>query len=75
MHAAKSNLSRLVEEALAGEVVTIARDGEPLVDLVVHRRLPSRRLGFAKGKVWIQPDYDFDAPDPEIEWNLNSGRL
>ena len=34
MHQAKSSLSRLVERALAGEDVIIARNGEPLVRLV-----------------------------------------
>ncbi|HMD64144.1 MAG TPA: type II toxin-antitoxin system prevent-host-death family antitoxin [Stellaceae bacterium] len=34
MHQAKSSLSRLVERALAGEDVVIARNGEPLVRLV-----------------------------------------
>ncbi|MGH7112396.1 MAG: type II toxin-antitoxin system Phd/YefM family antitoxin [Stellaceae bacterium] len=31
MHQAKTSLSRLVEKALAGEEVVIARNGEPLV--------------------------------------------
>ncbi len=31
MHQAKTSLSRLVERALAGEDVVIARNGEPLV--------------------------------------------
>jgi prevent-host-death family protein len=34
MHQAKASLSRLVELALAGEEVVIARNGEPLVRLV-----------------------------------------
>ena len=34
MHQAKMSLSRLVERALAGEEVVIARNGEPLVRLV-----------------------------------------
>jgi prevent-host-death family protein len=34
MHQAKSSLSRLVERALAGEEIVIARNGEPLVKLV-----------------------------------------
>jgi prevent-host-death family protein len=36
MHDAKSNLSKLIEEVLAGESVTIARAGQPLVDLTPH---------------------------------------
>jgi prevent-host-death family protein len=34
MHQAKTSLSRLVERALAGEEIVIARNGEPLVKLV-----------------------------------------
>jgi prevent-host-death family protein len=34
MHQAKASLSRLVERALAGEEVVIARNGQPLVRLV-----------------------------------------
>ncbi len=36
VHDAKSNLSKLIEEVLAGESVTIARAGLPLVDLTIH---------------------------------------
>jgi prevent-host-death family protein len=34
MHQAKASLSRLVERALAGEEVVIARNGQPLIQLV-----------------------------------------
>jgi prevent-host-death family protein len=34
MHQAKASLSRLVESALAGEEVLIARNGQPLIRLV-----------------------------------------
>lgn len=36
MHDAKSNLSKIIEEVLSGESVTIARAGHPLVDLTPH---------------------------------------
>lgn len=36
VHDAKSNLSKLIEEVLAGEDVTIARAGVPVVDLSIH---------------------------------------
>ena len=45
MHDAKSNLSKIIEEVLSGESVTIARAGEPLVDLTPH--IPTKfQLGF-----------------------------
>jgi prevent-host-death family protein len=65
MHQAKTSLSRLVERALAGEEVVIARNGEPLVRLVpvVKERRP-RVPGRLKGKIWIGPDFEFT--DEEI---------
>jgi prevent-host-death family protein len=57
MHQAKSSLSRLVEKALAGEEVVIARHGEPLVKLVpITKELKPRIPGRSKGKIWIAPD-------------------
>jgi prevent-host-death family protein len=45
MHEAKSTLSRLVEEAEAGEEVVLARAGKPVVTLVPVRPGRRRRLG------------------------------
>jgi len=60
MHDAKTSLSRLVEKALAGEEVVIARNGEPLVKLVpVQRKRCPRVPGRGKGKIWIGPDFEF----------------
>jgi prevent-host-death family protein len=60
MHQAKTSLSRLVERALAGEDVVIARNGKPLVRLVpvVKERKP-RVPGRGKGAIWISPDFEF----------------
>jgi prevent-host-death family protein len=66
MHQAKTSLSRLVERALAGEEVVIARNGEPLVKLVpVPKERTPRVPGRYKGKVWMAPDFEFT--DAEIE--------
>ncbi len=65
MHEAKTNLSQLVERALRGETVYIARHGEPAVRPVpVH---PKRRpaWGAFAGAIELAPD--FNAPDPDIE--------
>jgi prevent-host-death family protein len=65
MHQAKSSLSRLVERALAGEDVIIARNGQPLVRLVpVPRTRKPREPGRGKGKISIGPD--FELTDDEI---------
>ena len=58
---AKTHLSRLVDRAMAGEEIVIARAGRPLVKLVpVELTQPGRRrLGVAAGEpYWIAPDFD-----------------
>ncbi|HSL84146.1 MAG TPA: type II toxin-antitoxin system prevent-host-death family antitoxin [Thermoanaerobaculia bacterium] len=66
LHFAKTHLSRLVDEALGGEEVVIARDGTALVKLTPVEASGKRRvLGKDQGKIVIAED--FDAPMPEIE--------
>lgn len=61
IHQAKTNLSRLIEAAVAGEDIVIARGKTPLVRLSrVQPSTRKRSLGFAKGQVRMAPD--FDAP-------------
>jgi prevent-host-death family protein len=70
IHEAKAQLSRLIERALAGEEVQIARSGEPLVRLVpIQLDTQPRQSGQLRGKLWIADD--FDAPDAEIERLFN----
>ena len=59
---AKARLSELVNRAVAGEEVVIARDNKPLVKLVnvASDTVRARKPGSAKGAVWIAED--FDAP-------------
>lgn len=57
MHEAKTSLSRLVERALAGEEIVIARNGEALVKLVpLEKERKPRVPGRYKGQIWIAPD-------------------
>ncbi|WP_150460492.1 type II toxin-antitoxin system Phd/YefM family antitoxin [Nesterenkonia ebinurensis] len=64
MHQAKSQLSQLVEKALAGERVVIARAGEPVVDLVAHKPV---RVTFGLGKHEAECDPEiFDGTDQDI---------
>jgi prevent-host-death family protein len=65
MHEAKTRLSELVRLVEAGEQVVLARNGEPVVELVPAERPKKRQGGFLKGQIWISPD--FDEPDPELE--------
>ena len=63
VHAAKTHLSRLLEEAAAGEEIVIARAGKPLAKLVPVDRPKKRRLGLLAGEIEVSDD--FDAPLPE----------
>jgi prevent-host-death family protein len=72
VHAAKTNLSRLIEQALRGEEVVIARGDKPVVRLVpVEAPVPRRRFGSLKGRLEV-PDSFFD-PLPEDELKLWEG--
>ena len=66
IHEAKTHLSRLVEEAAAGEEVVIAKAGKPMVRLVPVGYLEEpRRLGQLAGRV--RESAGWWGPDPELE--------
>lgn len=63
MHEAKSQLSKLVDRALSGEEIIIARSGKPVVRLIpIRAEDEPRRGGQWKGRVRIAEDFD-DLPD------------
>jgi prevent-host-death family protein len=56
---AKARLSELVQKAVSGEEVVIARDNHPLVRLApLEVQGKTRKPGSAKGRVWMAPDFD-----------------
>ncbi len=56
---AKAQFSRLVQKAMMGEEVIIARDNKPVLRLVpVGPPSKPRKPGTAKGRIWISPDFD-----------------
>jgi prevent-host-death family protein len=63
MHEAKTQLSQLVERALMGEEIVIARKGKPVVRLTPLEETQRRPFGLYEGKIWVSDD--FDAPIPE----------
>jgi prevent-host-death family protein len=74
MHQAKTHLSRLVEEAAAGEDIVIARAGKPLVRLVaIARNDGPRPLGALAGKV-VEHD-DAWAADADLEAAFYGGEV
>ena len=61
MHEAKTHLSRLVREAVAGDPFVIARSGKPLVRVVsveAPEREAARRMGFMQGQISVPDDFD-----------------
>jgi prevent-host-death family protein len=57
IHAAKTNLSKLIERACAGEEVVIARGKTPVVKLVPVGPRKKRVFGSMKGKVWLDDSF------------------
>lgn len=70
IHAAKTHLSRLIEAALAGEDVVIARGSTPVVRLVPIAK-QTFRIGLLAGQLGMGPD--FLAPLDEDELDLWEG--
>ncbi len=62
VYEAKTNLSKLIDRALAGEDVVIARAGRPLVRLVPVRTPAGRVAGSARGQIRMADDFD-ELPD------------
>jgi prevent-host-death family protein len=61
LYEAKTQLSKLVERAAAGEEIVIAKAGKPMAKLVALGRKPLRS-GLLRGKVWMPDDFD-DRPE------------
>ena len=63
IHEAKSQLSKLIESALAGEEIMIAKAGKPLVRLIPYQEEKSPRTpGGWEGKVVMSDDFDEELP-------------
>lgn len=68
MHAAKTHLSRLAEEVVAGEDIVISKAGKPLLRLVAYQADATvPEFGFLKGQIddlsvdeWHQLDVEFN---------------
>lgn len=68
IHAAKTHLSRLIEEACAGEDVVIARNNEPVVRLVpVDASEPRKQFGSMKDLIEIGPEFFEPLPADELD--------
>lgn len=71
VHDAKTNLSKLIADALAGGDVVIARGSVPVVRLVPIDPLGRRCFGALKGQISIDARFDEPLPDDEIDgWTM-----
>ncbi len=70
IHAAKTQLSRLVDEAAAGAEIIIARAGKPVARLMPLAASPApqrRVLGRLAGQISIPADFDAPLPDDVLD--------
>lgn len=68
IHDAKTHFSKLVNQALQGSEVIIARSGKPLVRLVPYtEELQVRRGGQFKGLIHISDDFDALLPEEALK--------
>jgi prevent-host-death family protein len=69
VHAAKTNFSRLVDQAAAGAEIIIAKAGQPVAKLVPLSapKREKRRLGLLAGRAIIPADFDAPLPDEVID--------
>lgn len=71
VHAAKTNLSKLIDAALAGEEIVIAKGNDPVVRLVPIER-ETFKFGVRKGQYGEVPDF-LEPMDP-ADLDLWEGR-
>ncbi len=68
IHAAKTQLSRLVDAAAAGEEIIIAKSGKPIARLgPLPEPRRKRTLGVLAGKLRVPEDFDADLPDEVLD--------
>ena len=82
IHAAKTNLSKLIEREEAGEEVVIARNGKPAVKLTPVEAPPEHHTGVEepdapawfgalRGQIWIAPGSE--QPDEDLTREMEDG--
>lgn len=61
IHEAKTQLSKLIEQAVQGDAFIIAKAGKPLVKVArldAPAAGPAKRLGFMAGQIAVPADFD-----------------
>ena len=73
IHEAKTQLSKLVDQAVKGEAFVIAKAGKPLVKVTaLDAPAAPQRLGFLAGEIAVPEDFD-RMGEAEIEALFGSG--
>jgi prevent-host-death family protein len=68
IHKAKTQLSKLIEQACRGEEIIIARGSKPVVRLVAIEAPQGNRISGAwKGKVHVGPEFFEPLPPEELK--------
>jgi prevent-host-death family protein len=63
IHEAKTHLSRLLDEVVAGGEVIISKAGTPIARLVpLEKKERALTFGALKGHLWIADDFDAALP-------------
>jgi len=72
IHEAKTNLSKLIQQACDGEEVIIAKGKKPVAKIVPIAAAQKKRvLGGFEGKVWASEDAFAPLTDEELrDWGL-----
>jgi prevent-host-death family protein len=72
IHAAKTNLSKLLARVEAGEEIVIARGKNPIARLTrIHPRTAARGFGAMKGIVSVGPEFFEPMTEAELkEWGV-----
>lgn len=75
VYAAKTHLSRLIDQVNAGEEVVITRHGRPVARLVPAQPAKPRKPGLLEGQgYWIADDFDAPLPDDLLDLFEGKGK-
>ena len=67
IHEAKTHLSKLIDAAMHGQEIVIAKAGVPVAKLgPIFKEKPKRKFGVLKGKIKIAKDFDAPLSDEII---------
>lgn len=64
IHEAKTHFSKLIQQALQGEVIIIAKSGVPVIQLTPYEKTTTKRKGGQLKGILLVED-NFDDPLPE----------